>query len=367
MLGLFGLFGALLAGMAADALMNGMDAKSDTDDDAVPPDGADEPEATDDASNMLDWLGFDEDMGDTKAEVASPENFKTVGPDDPDYVAQSGYQGQTAEPGIEQQGGDLNDLLSGLGGEDTLSGAGGDDQLTGRDGHDFIQGGSGDDIAHGGAGADTLQGGSGNDLLVGQDGDDKLVGGAGADTLLGHEGDDSLYGGAGADTLTGGGGADQLVGGDADDWLAGGLGDDALVGDAGSDTLDGGAGNDVLDGRDPVDAFPEMDFLNGGEGDDVLRVGAGDHATGGDGSDWFELSDMATGDAIANIADYDAAEDRLVVVFDPTMHPDPHLSLQTQDDTDDVIVLLDGVPLATVQGGAGMTLADVLLTPAQAA
>ena len=49
------------------------------------------------------------------------------------------------------------------------------------------------------------------------------------------------------------------------------------------------------------------------------------------------------------------------------MHPDPQLSLETAEDSSNVVVLLDGVPLALVQGAAGMTLADVLLTPAQAA
>lgn len=360
MLGLFGLFGALLAGVAADMMIGNLMGKSGDDGHDAPPDTASAPGDDAPDADILDWLGGD-------ANDAQPDPLASLGPDDPDYVPVSDDLDQDDDPNLVVGGGDAPDIISGNGGDDTLMGGSGDDQLTGRQGDDFLQGGAGDDIGHGGAGADTLHGGAGDDLLAGEDGNDRLVGAAGADTLLGHEGADSLYGGTGADTLIGGGGDDSLVGGDGDDWLAGGLGADNLVGDAGSDTLDGGAGNDMLDGRESVNAFPEMDFLNGGDSDDTLLLGAGDYATGGDGADWFELSDLSPGDQIANIADYDAHEDSLVVVFDPMMHPDPQLSLETPADSHDVVVLLDGVPLALVQGGAGMTLDDVLLTPAQAA
>ena len=357
MLGIFGLIGALLAGLVADSMIGGLMGKADDHAEDTPPDSADNPDVADDNANLLNWLDAD----------AAPEAAATNGPDDPDYVPGSSDETQPADPDLTLTGGRSDDILTGLGGDDTVVGGDGIDQLTGRGGDDVLQGGDGADVAHGGDGADTLQGGNGDDLLSGEDGDDKLVGGAGADTLLGHEGDDSLYGGAGADTLLGGGGADSLVGGDADDWLAGGLGDDGLIGDAGSDTLDGGAGNDVIDGRESVNAFPEMDFLNGGDGDDTLHLGAGDYATGGTGADTFAVTDMVEGDPIAHISDYNAQEDSLVVVFDPMMHPDPQLSLETPENTQDVVVLLDGVPLAMVQGGAGLTLDDVLLTPAQAA
>jgi Ca2+-binding RTX toxin-like protein len=357
MLGMFGLFGALLAGLVADSMIGGLMSKADGHDDDAPPDSAGKPDDVSNGPDLLDWDGAG----------ATPEAASATAQDGAEDVPSSSDVVPEADPALALTGGSSDEILTGLGGDDTLIGGAGDDQLTGRDGDDLLQGGDGSDVAQGGAGADTAQGGAGDDLLVGGSDDDRLVGGAGADTLLGQEGADGLFGGAGADTLIGGGGDDNLVGGDADDWLAGGLGNDSLVGDAGSDTLDGGAGHDALDGRESVNAFPEMDFLNGGDGDDTLMLGAGDYATGGDGADWFELSDLMPGDAIANIADYNAHEDSLVVVFDPMMHPDPQLSLETPADSDDVVVLLDGVPLALVQGGAGMTLGDVLLTPAQAA
>ncbi len=360
MLGMFGLLGALLAGLALDSFISARSDTANDHDDDTPPDTLDPPDRNSADANILDWLGMDE-------VAAEPADAPVTGAHDPDRVPESDDIAADADPDLVLQGQDMDDVLSGQGGDDILMGGSGDDLLTGRDGDDAMQGGDGADLAYGGAGADTLHGGAGDDILAGEGGDDKLVGGSGADTLLGQEGADSLYGGAGADTVTGGGGDDSLVGGDADDWLAGGLGDDQLIGDAGSDTLDGGDGNDMLDGREPAMAFPELDYLNGGSGDDTLAVGAGDYATGGDGGDWFELSDLAPGDAIANIADFNASEDTLMVVFDPALHPDPQLTLEMSENAKDVVVILDGVPLAMVQGGAGMTIDNVLLTPAQAA
>jgi Ca2+-binding RTX toxin-like protein len=355
MLGLMGLFGILMAGFAADALMSSAKSTPDGEEPDPSADPGDTSESAAGHHDILTWLGVDADA------ASNP------GPDDPDFVPHSDDLPPEQVPDLAVVGGGGSDILSAGSGNDTLIGNDGDDQLAARGGDDFIQGGNGADSAYGGAGDDTVQGGVGNDLLVGEDGRDKLVGGAGDDSLLGQNGDDSLFGGAGSDTLIGGAGNDGLVAGDGEDWLAGGLGDDSLIGDAGSDTLDGGAGNDVIDGREAATAFPEMDFLNGGDGDDTLILGAGDYATGGDGADWFELPDLAIGDPIANIADFDAQHDSLIVVFDPTMHPDPQLTLESPDNSKDVMIVLDGVPLAMVQGGAGMTLADVMLTPAEAA
>lgn len=357
MLGMLGLFGALLAGVVADSVIGGMIGKSETGGADDPAPAGDNPDDTDEDTDLLDWAEDDPTVTDKG----------TFSPDDPDYAAVSDDVVQPVDPGLVVDGGNQDDILAGRGGGDDMAGGQGDDQMAGKDGADWMQGGAGADIELGGAGADTLQGGTGNDQLAGDAGNDWLVGGAGNDTLSGHDGADHLYGSEGQDTLMGGGGDDRLYGGAGADWLAGGADIDKLVGGTGGDTLDGGLGHDTLDGRDGVGAFPEMDFLNGGEGNDLLQIGAGDYATGGDGADWFELADMTAGDAIANIADYDANEDTLVVVFDPAMHPDPVLSLETPEDSGDVIVLLDGVPLAKVQGGAGMSLDDVLMTPAQAA
>jgi Ca2+-binding RTX toxin-like protein len=212
----------------------------------------------------------------------------------------------------------------------------------------------------------VLHGGLGDDTLQGEDGDDRLTGGGGADWLAGHEGADSADGGVGADTLLGGGGADTLLGGAGDDWLAGGEGADALAGGEGADQVDGGAGADTLAGAGPglVDAFP--DTLSGGEGDDALSLGRGDLGHGGEGADRFVLEAWpeAPEGEVARIADYDPAQDEIVLLYDSAAHPDPLVSVQTDDDTGLATVLVDGLPVAEVAGGAGLTPDAIRLVPA---
>lgn len=63
---------------------------------------------------------------------------------------------------------------------------------------------------NGGNGRDTLTGGLGRDTLNGGNGEDILSGGAGSDTLVGGNGSDTLVGGAGGDLLTGDNGPDTF-------------------------------------------------------------------------------------------------------------------------------------------------------------
>jgi len=171
-------------------------------------------------------------------------------------------------------------------------------------------------------------------------------------------GDDTLTGGGGKDTLLGGAGQDGLDGGDGEDWLAGGDGNDALTGGAGSDTLDGNAGDDWISGLNgPIDDFDE-DFLNGGAGNDTLVLGSGDQAHGGEGGDDFVIHDWLKEGGVAHVTDYDAAQDKLVVIYDPAIHPDPILSLEVDPDGSKSTLLLDGAPLATVRGDI-VNLADI--------
>ena len=125
------------------------------------------------------------------------------------------------------------------------------------------EGGDGDDILTGSVGSDTLVGGAGDDLLKGNRGIDNLDGGEGNDTLDGGMGDDVLYGGEGNDVLDGDQQDDFLDGGAGDDVLRGGAGTDTLVGGEGDDVLDGGARSDVLTGGGGQDTFVQ-DFSKGG-------------------------------------------------------------------------------------------------------
>jgi Ca2+-binding RTX toxin-like protein len=331
---LLGLFGVLMAGVAADAVMS-PDTHSDKD-------NAEEDPAED-------------------AEVVV---YEEVAPAETDGFALSDDIDDEEDPkDLDLIGTDQAEVLSGGLGHDAISGLAGSDLIDGRAGDDSIDAGDGNDAVWGGTGDDTITGGLGNDTLEGQAGDDSLTGAAGNDSLAGHSGADSLAGGDGVDTLLGGEGNDQLEGGTGNDWLAGGLGDDRLAAGAGSDILDGNAGNDWLSGLDgEVDDFNE-DFLNGGDGNDTLVLGAGDHATGGEGDDDFVLQDWLTDGGVAHISDYDADRDQLIIMYDPAAHPDPALTLETSDDGGQSTILLDGSPVATVQGSA-VRLDDIRLSAA---
>ena len=107
----------------------------------------------------------------------------------------------------------------------------------------------------------------------------------------------------------------------------------------------------------------EADFLNGGEGNDQLVLGAGDYATGGDGSDEFVLHDWLNEASVTQIADYDPAADRLVVIYDQTVHPDPVLTVEPSDGGSGHTIFLDGAKVAVVSG-APVSAADVRLVAA---
>ncbi len=71
--------------------------------------------------------------------------------------------------GIEVNGGQGNDIISGstaVDANDTLSGEDGNDRLFGNGGNDELNGGADDDVLRGGAGSDTLNGGTGLDRFV---------------------------------------------------------------------------------------------------------------------------------------------------------------------------------------------------------
>lgn len=78
-------------------------------------------------------------------------------------------------------------------------------------------------------------------------GDDSLDGGAGDDTLFGEEGDDTLIGGTGADEMTGGAGNDIFT-------------------VAQGDTADGGDGDDYFTVTDLSEAGTDAVTITGGEG-----------------------------------------------------------------------------------------------------
>ncbi|WP_223631894.1 calcium-binding protein [Rhodobacter sp. TJ_12] len=266
---------------------------------------------------------------------------------------------------------DESDILWGDLLPDRIDGLAGDDQINGYAGDDTLFGGVGDDTLVGADGADHLLGGEGDDSLIGEDGADTLTGDDGADTLVGGFGADSLLGGVGDDSLLGGADADRLEGGAGNDSLSGNDGADTLTGGLGMDELFGGTGDDVLIGvvADETTGSPDadgLDFLNGGEGADTLIVGAGDWASGGEEGDVFALGDWIAPEEPATIADYDATQDQIVVVYEPGSDVMPKLTLEPAETDGNLWICLDGMRLAEVVDAGTLQLSDLrLVTPAE--
>lgn len=347
MLGLFGVLGLLMAGVAGGSLLMRGDAApvgdSGDDGDAVPEGDGDPASAQQAAPDVAAVRQLWDEGEDDPAATPVSQVAAMTGPGTDDAGIAGSGNGGAGPPGLRIDGGDRNDGLEGGLQDDTLTGGAGDDQMNGAEGNDLMSGDAGRDTMHGGYGFDTLDGGEGDDALHGHEADDLLQGGDGDDTLIGGNGHDTLQGGAGAD------------------WLTGGMGDDLLLAGPGADTLDGDAGNDTLQGAFGQQPDGETRFLNAGDGDDVLRVGAGDMATGGDGSDRFE---MAADGGLASILDFDAAADELVVLYDPA-GPLPEVTLSAGALPDEVVIVVNGQPVAQVVGAGGLTPEAIRLVASQ--
>ena len=235
----------------------------------------------DDNTNTLEGLGGDDTLiGGRGEDFLDGGDDRLDDLDNPGIGDTASYEGSTAgDITIDLSATDLNNRVTGSGGDadsDTLVGieniTGGDghDALTGDDKKNILEGGLGNDDLYGKGGNDTLRGGAGEDTLRGGNDDDTLYGGDDNDELYGDGGDDTLYGEAGIDTLEGGAGSDILYGGDGgisgdEEILRGGTGNDELYGGDGNDMLEGGEGIDTLDGGDGKDR------LEGGLGLDLYK------------------------------------------------------------------------------------------------
>lgn len=87
--------------------------------------------------------------------------------------------------GLDLEGGNGEDTLTGEAGDDTISGGNGKDELFGLAGNDIISGDNGPDLLNGGLGNDTLTGGNGPDIFV-------LAAGEGTDTITDFSSPDSI-------------------------------------------------------------------------------------------------------------------------------------------------------------------------------
>lgn len=200
---------------------------------------------------------------------------------------------------------------------------------------------------------------SDDNTLTGTFGADDLAGGAGNDVLLGRFGTNAIFGGNGDDHIDGQAGDDQNYGNIGNDWLNGGFGFDTLIGGAGNDaiyvTADG-----VQDGMFGAVDLDVRDVPCGKEGDDTLFVGIDDIANGDEGADEFVGGTWIDPTAPAIIQDFDAAEDILVVLFDPALNPNPVVTTRAGADPNDVVVSLDGQDIMLVLNGAGAVTPDTI-------
>ncbi|MEO0866712.1 MAG: calcium-binding protein, partial [Pseudomonadota bacterium] len=171
---------------------------------------------------------------------------------------------------------------------------------------------------------------------------DELQGSAGDDMLSGDDGDDAVQGGLDNDTLDGGMGADSLFGGWGDD-VVNGVVDDATT-----------------EGLSDIDG---ADFLNGGSDNDVIIAGAKDIVTAGDGQDTIVAGDWIEEGETTEITDFDAEDDNILLVYDDDADV-PDVSLQPDPETPGtMLVMMDGVAVASVTNGAELSLDDIAVMP----
>ena len=309
MLMILGLFGALMAGAAADTIMNAR--LQSTDDDA-------EDDLTRDDDDMADLSGRDVD-------------------------------GTFPAAGLPPGAGDYSDAFAP---HDLLSDRVHSSDLFPPDptpdpvlavttaAQPVATGGPLDDLLAAGATPSFLAGHGGQDILVTTRADGQMIGGEGDDRMLGGAGDDRMEGCAGDDWMLAGGGENTLLGGE---------GDDTLIGHA-----PGGDGHDT-GGRS---------FLNGGAGDDMLLAGAGDYLHAGDGNDVFGLGDWLAGRDVVTLVDFQPTEDQILLHYDPARLPSPQVDIRFDPgEPDTAQIWLGGQMVAQVLQAPSLTAADVGLVP----
>lgn len=108
------------------------------------------------------------------------------------------------------------------------------------------------------------------------------------------------------------------------------------------------------------------DGTDGDAGADGLMAGAEGGGPDDTGGVLFALGAWIDPQDPATIADYDAWEDQIVVVYDPEAGAAPRLSIEPSDTVGAAWVVLNGTRLAEVLEAGSLAPRDVLLlTPAE--
>lgn len=263
------------------------------------------------------------------------------------------------------------DILTGTNGDDAIFALGQTDVVRALAGDDLVEAGTNNDTVFAGAGDDIVGGGTGFDLLYGEAGDDALLGNGGDDILIGRAGNDLLIGGGGADSLNGGSGDDVLISGyvklgdeGEQDVSATALAavrsySDATFEDVDFDALEAqGALNGVdtsflSDSIEPTQGGE----LRGGAGADTLILSGGDTAEGGSGADRFVLDEDMANENTVVITDYEQGIDLIALEYSGANEPD----IDVRDRDEDAVIFIGAEIIARVEGGAGLSIADVRL------
>jgi Ca2+-binding RTX toxin-like protein len=133
--------------------------------------------STEGGNIVLDNRGTPDNLTDDRLIYTPLANFS--GSDSFTYTISDGTATATAsvvvEVGINLDGGNGTDEVTGTPGNDRLNGGNGKDTLTGLAGNDTLSGDNGNDILNGGAGVDQLTGGLGGDTFVFTEGSESLL------------------------------------------------------------------------------------------------------------------------------------------------------------------------------------------------
>ena len=112
------------------------------------------------------------------------------------------------------------------------------------------------------------------------------------------------------------------------------------------------------------------DHLDGGQGNDILVLRRSDDGTGGTGLDEFHIQasasdplvDTSGNERLAEIMDFNGAEDTLTIDYDPLDYPvAPTVSVSITGTDANIFVGLEWI--AVVHNAPGLTTADITVAP----
>lgn len=125
----------------------------------------------------------------------------------------------------------------------------------------------------------------------------------------------------------------------------------------------------VLDGDTIADAEAghaalQQLFSGSGPGTDALTDGSGEgHSDGQDADGMGTATGAADGNAVGTVQEFDPAEDRIEITFDPAQSSDPVVGVEDFADGTGAAITLDGAVVLNVMGAQGLDPAEIDLRP----